>query len=117
MLSRRCALLTGAFLLLSLLSVLPAATAEPAGGSCAVLPWQGGTASAVSPTEQSPMHPLFDTSCTTSSQCPAGQACNCGQCHDACAVGQRWSCTCQVCYDRCPSGYFFDDSLCACAPI
>lgn len=116
MLSRCCALVAGAFLVAVVLSAPPAA-AGPAGTSCALLPWEGTADAAVSPLAQDQTSFILKTSCSTSAQCPVGQACNCGQCHPACGTGERWSCICQVCYQRCPSGYFFDDSLCACAPV
>jgi hypothetical protein len=116
MISRRYALVAGAFLFVTLLSVLPASAAGQTATSCALLPWEQPATDAVSPLEQGQTQFILKTSCTTSAQCPTGQACHCGQCHAACATGYRWSCTCQVCY-RCPSGYFFDDSLCACAAI
>lgn len=37
--------------------------------------------------------------------------------HPTCPPGQLYDCVCMVCHGRCPSGYFWDDSVCACAPI
>jgi hypothetical protein len=120
MLGRYCSLIAGIFLLLAVLSVSPASAAGQAGASCGLLPWEETAtpvSTAVNPLGQDQTHFIFKTSCTSSSQCGAGQACNCGQCHAACGTGQRWNCICQVCYNFCPSGYFFDDSVCACQPI
>ncbi len=114
--SRRYALILGALLFVTALSVLPASAAAPAGASCGALPWLGEAASSMSPV--APGQPPFvvKTSCTTSTQCPSGQSCSCGQCHDSCATGFRWDCACQTCY-KCPARYFFDESLCACAQV
>ena len=117
MLTRRCTLLAGSLLFLALLSVLPASATGPSSPACgALLPWEAAATGTGNPIEQDQTRFIFNTSCTTSAQCPTGQACHCGQCHDACPLGWRWNCTCQVCY-KCPSGYFFDDSLCVCAAI
>lgn len=114
--SRRYALILAALLFVTALSVLPASAAGPAGVSCAALPWLGEVASAVSPIDSGQPPFALKTSCTTSAQCPSGQSCNCGLCHTTCFTGFRWNCICQVCY-KCPAGQFFDDSICACAPI
>lgn len=119
MFSRPCALLVGAFLFLAVLSVLPASAAAlpagQAGAFCAApLPWEGGATSAPNPLEPDQTNVVF-MACTSTS-CPAGQSCHCGICHPSCATNQRYSCVCG-CYDRCPTGYFFDESLCACGAI
>jgi hypothetical protein len=118
MLSRLFTLTAVAFLFLAVLSSLPAPAAGlPAGQDgafCAApLPWEGGATSAANPLEPDQTNVVF---LCTSTSCPAGQSCHCGICHPSCALNQRYSCVCG-CYDRCPTGYFFDESLCACAAI
>jgi len=118
MLSRRCAFLLGSFLFLALLSVLPASAAGQATPSCGALPWEEASAAPVfTPIDSAHGLPFtFDTSCTSTSQCPSGQQCHCGECHSACPLGWRWSCGCQICY-KCGAGQFFDESLCVCAAV
>ena len=113
--SRCCALVAGAFLLLAVLSALPVSAVEQS-ASCAALPWETAATVDVSPVEQGQTNFLSKISCTSTSQCPSGQVCQCQQCHDACPTGYRWNCICQTCY-KCPTGYFFDVSFCGCAPI
>lgn len=118
MLNRCCALIAGAFLLLAVLTALPSAAATQAPVSCAAsLPWEQPVASSPNPLQPDQSSFILKTSCTTNSQCGAGQACYCGQCLPACGTNQRYSCGCQTCYDRCPTQYFFDESVCACAHV
>lgn len=114
--SRRCAIVAGALLLLVVLAALPVSAVEQA-DSCAALPWETAATVDVSPIEQGQTDFLWKAiSCTSTAQCPVGQNCHCGKCHNACATGFRWNCVCQTCY-QCPTGYFFDATFCACAPI
>ncbi|HYX24875.1 MAG TPA: hypothetical protein VFC23_12030 [Thermoanaerobaculia bacterium] len=37
--------------------------------------------------------------------------------HPPCPTGQIYDCICMICHGRCQSGWFWDDSICGCAPI
>jgi hypothetical protein len=113
---RRYAFFAVAFLVLAAFSPLPAAAADQPATSCGLLPWEQAAAAPVTPVVDDQPAPFFAAGCTTSSQCQSGYQCHCGQCHPACATGQRWNCICQTCY-QCPQGYFFDSGSCSCEVI
>ena len=114
---RRYAFLAAAFLVLAAFSALPAAAADQPATSCGLMPWEQAAAAPVTPVvDDQPPAPFFTTSCTTSSQCPPGNQCHCGQCHLTCPSPQRWNCLCQTCY-LCGPGMYFDSGSCSCEYI
>jgi hypothetical protein len=123
---RRCIARVGFCLLLASLAPLAAADQAPAAAA---------PASAISPIQTTgtlPESPTFALACTAEapllSKAPASSALDLPEVqpwaskvplctHPTCPPGQIYDCICMECHGRCPSGYFWDDSLCACAPI
>ncbi len=123
---RRCIGRVGFCLLLASLAPLAAADQAPAAAA---------PVSAISPIQTTgapPDPPSFALACTAEapllSKAPVSGALDSPEVqpwaskeplctHPTCPPGQIYDCVCMVCHGRCPSGYFWDDSVCACAAI